>query len=117
MTKTALRGAGQSGTKHRNRNGAAGSVTRMTHNQVPTGRQAAEPGLTRTEKVQCPRHGVTMCAVTSPKEREGQGREQRQYGYKRTEELLLCQAVLRRDQDCGGMRSRYSHQGERVDGA
>jgi len=50
MTKTALRSAGQSATKHRNLNGAAGPLTRMAHDQVPTGRQAAEPGLTRRGK-------------------------------------------------------------------
>jgi hypothetical protein len=44
MLKTALKWAGRTGTKHRNRDGAAGPVTRMTHNQAPAGRRAAEPG-------------------------------------------------------------------------
>jgi hypothetical protein len=40
---------GQSGTKYPGRDGAAGPLTRMTRNQAPTGRQAAEPGLTRMD--------------------------------------------------------------------
>jgi hypothetical protein len=44
MMKTALQSAGQIVTKHRNRDGAAGPLTRMTHNRATTGRPAAEPG-------------------------------------------------------------------------
>jgi len=35
MMKTARRSAGQSRTKHRNRDGAAGPLTRMAHDQTP----------------------------------------------------------------------------------
>jgi len=52
MTKMALRSVRQSWTKHPNRDGAAGPLTRMARNQVLTGRQAAEPGLTKVEKAQ-----------------------------------------------------------------
>ena len=34
MLKTALKWAGRTGTKHRNRDGAVGPVTRMTHDQA-----------------------------------------------------------------------------------
>ena len=37
MTKTALKWAGQTGTKHRNQDDTAGPVTRMTHNQAQLG--------------------------------------------------------------------------------
>ena len=37
MMKTADRRRGQSGTKHRNREGAPGPMNRMTRNQAPSG--------------------------------------------------------------------------------
>ena len=46
MTKMALRSAGQTVTKRRNRGGAAGPLTRMAHDQPPlgAGRRAAGGG-------------------------------------------------------------------------
>src|SRR5689334_20891268 len=68
MTKTALRSAGQTGTRHRNRDGAAGPLTRMAHNQAPTGRQAAEPRLTRMEGslVRLPGSGLGSAIAAAP---------------------------------------------------
>ena len=43
MTETADQVRGQNGTKYCNRGGGAGPVTRMTRDQTPTGRWAANP--------------------------------------------------------------------------